>query len=216
MILKKAVYSIPGRIEAEGFISIKNPRVKKDFEGTDGHFNKFHENEWAVYKIKVDKPNTYTIVFKVATAINEGFSIKMTINDDFDFNYKIISETKYTNWEYYTYEIDLPKGENILRLDMSVGWCSLDFFDIYNTNSIDDTQISVINLYPNPMSNSTTIDAPNSGVLEIVGINGQKVLTQKALEGKNTVDVSSLSPGIYMIKFTDDTGKVLRDRIVKK
>ena len=214
--LKKAVYSIPGRVEAEGFISIKNKRIKKDFEGTDGHFNQFWENDWAEYKIKVDKPNTYTIVFKVATAINEGFSIKMTINDDFDFNYKIISETKYTNWEYYTYEIDLPKGENILRLDMSVGWCSLDFFDIYNANSIDDTQISVINLYPNPMSNSTTIDAPNSGVLEIVGINGQKVLTQKALEGKNTLDVSSLSPGIYMVKFTDDAGKVLRNRIVKK
>jgi hypothetical protein len=99
---------------------------------------------------------------------------------------------------------------------MSAGWCALDFFDIYNTNSIDDTQISGINLYPNPMSNSTTIDAPNSGALEIVGINGQKVLTQKALKGKNTVDVSRLSPGIYMVKFTDNTGKVHRNRIVKK
>ena len=214
--LKKGLYIIPGRVEAEGFISIKNKRIKKDFKGTDGHFNQFWENEWAEYKIKVDKPNTYTIVFKVATAINEGFSIKMTINDDFEFDYKIISETTYANWEYYTYEIDLPKGENVLRLDMSAGWCALDFFDIYNANSIDDPRIEVLTLYPNPMSNTVSIDAPNSGALEIAGMNGQKVLEQKVSKGKSALDISHVSPGIYMVKFTDNTGKILRNRIVKK
>ena len=69
--LKKAVHKIPGRIEAEAYVAIKNIRLKSDFEGTGDYFLQFWENDWAEYKIDVPSPNTYVIAFKVATSMDD-------------------------------------------------------------------------------------------------------------------------------------------------
>ena len=216
--LKKAVHKIPGRIEAEAYVAIKNIRLKSDFEGTGDYFLQFWENDWAEYKIDVPSPNTYVIAFKVATSMDddEEYSIKMTVNNDDDYDYKIVSETKYTNWEYYIYEIDLPKGEHTLKLDMSTGWCGLDYFEIYTANGLDNLKRNELYLFPNPASSQIKLDVPHDGEIFISAINGQNILHQTVSQGTIALNISEFSPGIYTVVYTELNGNIMRTKLIIK
>ncbi|MDD3132738.1 MAG: T9SS type A sorting domain-containing protein, partial [Bacteroidales bacterium] len=56
---------------------------------------------------------------------------------------------------------------------------------------------------PNPASGKITVVMPASegeaGTIEIFNIKGELMLSQK-FSGKQTIDVSQLSPGIYMVR----------------
>ncbi len=69
--------------------------------------------------------------------------------------------------------------------------------------------------YPNPTQGLVYLDAPEAGICEIVGLEGT-VHIRKAVQGKSsTIDLSSLSPGIYMAEVKGETYS-LRQRLVVK
>ena len=56
------------------------------------------------------------------------------------------------------------------------------------------------NLYPNPASESFTVNGKNGDVIQIVSLNGEIVRTQTLHEGFNVISVSDLSSGVYVVK----------------
>ena len=78
-------------------------------------------------------------------------------------------------------------------------------------------------IYPNPVFNilnlQLNVNTEGAAQIDIMDITGKQVLMKKQtmLEGENlmTIDVSNLSSGMYMIRYTDTQQKVQTMRVVK-
>jgi len=76
------------------------------------------------------------------------------------------------------------------------------------SSSVNYTQLSNTEVYPNPAEDKVFIKSSiNLGSIEIVNIIGEKVL--QVNDYSNGIDISALSPGIYMIKANDFITRLL-------
>lgn len=70
-------------------------------------------------------------------------------------------------------------------------------------------------VYPNPASDHFIVQYAQQGTsLQVVNNLGQVVLRETIQSDKTRVDISSLTPGIYNIEFTDKAGKPSRQKLV--
>lgn len=76
---------------------------------------------------------------------------------------------------------------------------------------------SIVNIYPNPVSDRVSIDLEASEAKEvrITDITGRTVLTKNLDAGKNVIDVSALSKGFYLVNISAPE-KIYFRRIVKE
>lgn len=84
-----------------------------------------------------------------------------------------------------------------------------------NVLSVDEFEMSQINVTPNPTTEFINIDIPNNSgsfVSELFDITGKQVLRKENLE---TLNVSQLNSGIYILRIKTDNGVVSR-RIIKE
>jgi len=90
------------------------------------------------------------------------------------------------------------------------------YIEVYDLSSLLSTQESTLtnfSFYPNPVTNILTIDLSQSDILQKVSIYnsiGQEVLTST----QSTLDVSSLSKGVYIIEVETATGKSSKKLII--
>ena len=80
-------------------------------------------------------------------------------------------------------------------------------------DNIAENNANIYNIYPNPTSGKITVSGANIKEVEIYNLCGQKVLSVKGEQNVN-IDMSSLISGIYMVKITDNNGKVSVNKIV--
>jgi YVTN family beta-propeller protein len=57
-----------------------------------------------------------------------------------------------------------------------------------------------IKCYPNPTSNTITLEAPQDAIIEITNIQGQLVKTYNATGNKTSIDVSAFPSGVYVVE----------------
>ncbi|MCW2119188.1 T9SS type A sorting domain-containing protein [Flavobacterium sp. 7A] len=80
----------------------------------------------------------------------------------------------------------------------------------------DSTTIEGLNLYPNPVSNGRiSISTKNDSNKDIIifDLLGKKIL-QTQLAGRE-LNISNLSPGVYIIKINEDNATATRKLIVR-
>ena len=90
----------------------------------------------------------------------------------------------------------------------------IDDVSVWSTLSIDDVDTLDMIIYPNPVDgNYVTITSPVNGIIyvEVFDINGRKVID--TVISNDTLDVSSINSGFYMIKVTID-GKTKISKLV--
>ncbi len=75
-------------------------------------------------------------------------------------------------------------------------------------------------IYPNPTSYQITIDLKIQSVtkhnIEIYSVLGQRMNSMETNKSKITLDISSLTKGIYFIVITDSNNKRMRKKIIKE
>jgi hypothetical protein len=95
-------------------------------------------------------------------------------------------------------------------------WYSMLTTDAHFYASTDDAQILEMMIYPNPVDgNFVTIISPVNGLknIEVFDINGRRVM-DTVING-NTLDVSSINSGFYMIKVTIDGQSKISKLVVR-
>lgn len=97
----------------------------------------------------------------------------------------------------------------------------LDKFYVENIMQpgFDENDAATISVYPNPANNNITINfitqVANSE-LQITNLSGQLVQQSTINHSQSTIDISSLSKGIYIIKISDSKGQTLHvEKLVK-
>ncbi|MDG1333914.1 MAG: T9SS type A sorting domain-containing protein [Crocinitomicaceae bacterium] len=84
---------------------------------------------------------------------------------------------------------------------------------------VEDLAADEVLIYPNPTNNFFTIefsDEMNGQVrYELFSLTGEVVLSNEMMETTNTVDMSSLTNGVYLCKIFSENGTIVTERIVK-
>ncbi len=92
------------------------------------------------------------------------------------------------------------------------------YVEEYNPNGITENNTNAIRIYPNPTNGIITIQQLNNtlSTIEIFNATGQLIFSSGLSQQISTVDISTLSQGLYFIKLSDKTGKVcIVEKLIK-
>jgi len=81
---------------------------------------------------------------------------------------------------------------------------------VVGIEDISNTEINIINVYPNPASNYINVNTLQTGKLLILSQIGSIVYEGYVKRGNNRIDISSLSKGIYFIKVNREIRKLIK------
>lgn len=83
-----------------------------------------------------------------------------------------------------------------------------------NTAALDKVEGAKPALYPNPASGLVYLEGAAVARVEIYDMQGRRLLVHQPTEGECTIDVSSLSSGVYVTKLMLSSGEVSIDRLM--
>ena len=90
-----------------------------------------------------------------------------------------------------------------------------------NLSALPKATETAMRLYPNPAREQLVVEVPaelleQSPVLNVYDAFGRLVLTQQANEVQNTVNLETLTPGVYITRVSANNGQVETLRFVKR
>jgi|GEM_PF-4467117 len=71
-------------------------------------------------------------------------------------------------------------------------------------------------IYPNPVTNVVTIEKAGLAEVRLFNLLGQLIWTANAIDSRATIDMSSNSPGIYIIQTIDNFGRMVDSKLIKE
>ena len=126
-------------------------------------------------------------------------------------DFTVISSGPYVEapieWTQYEYDLSAYDGQTVrvgihcVSNDSFV--LQMDSFVVEGTLGVNDVQSLEMNIYPNPVNgNFVTIQTPVNGMkyVEVFDITGKRLINTSL--SADTLEVSSLSAGVYLIKVT--------------
>lgn len=96
---------------------------------------------------------------------------------------------------------------------------NLNITYIYDKNAMgvsDVNSISIAQVYPTVVKNSTTVELKENAEVQIVNLEGKLVKTTSLNAGKSNLDMSGIAPGVYWIKFNGVSGTSTMKKVVVK
>jgi uncharacterized protein YjdB/beta-glucanase (GH16 family)/methyltransferase-like protein len=132
-------------------------------------------------------------------------------------SYQITAAAGTTIYYYYTYSLSTGGEQNTSAYKKSfvVGNCSSAGARAQTANEVE--QVGEINVYPNPVNDELYFDFGKTfegGSLKIVtSLGKEEIVRQKVSSGK--LDVSSLTPGLYILMMNKDQHKAMK-RFIKQ
>lgn len=87
---------------------------------------------------------------------------------------------------------------------------STDIYSLASLLSTNENVLAHFDAYPNPVSNGTlSLDAPQTGDLIISNIEGQRIASVMLHAGINTIDLSHVSSGVYLLHYGNTVQRIL-------
>jgi hypothetical protein len=86
----------------------------------------------------------------------------------------------------------------------------------YSTVGIAEQQQNAVTIYPNPATNTLTIETQTAqGIYQLQDITGKVLLSGSVTANKFSLDISALSKGIYLLSVIDDKQHVNRKIVIE-
>lgn len=83
------------------------------------------------------------------------------------------------------------------------------------TSNIQDLKLNDIQIYPNPATNILNIKSKENAKMNINNMLGQNVFSANLINGINSIDISKLSEGVYVIEVINEISK-MQTKLIKK
>jgi hypothetical protein len=159
--------------------------------------------------------NTYNNCLRIKR-VTAGFEVDSATTAPFGITYTI------TSYEYYQQGIVMPVASYTQRLESGLtDWAPDSYFlhtVVLGQANITDSFLS-FEMKPNPVQTQLFVNLPNDApaLLQLVDQSGRDVLHQQSRNGSATMDVSALSPGLYLLSIEQEgTKKYKKVMVVPK
>jgi len=211
------VVQIPATIEAEEYNRMNGIRIEKTADETGfANVGYIDAGDWLEYKIEVPDSGIYAIDFRIAS--NQTSVISLIVDGEEILAQTLNNTSGWQSWETVSNTVTLPAGVYTIQLKAVTSGFNINWFKFTavstNASEIKDAENSFI-VFPNPGNGLFNIRASqNIKELTITNILGSVVLS---LPFSNQIDLSSLTPGIYLLRALNEKGKIvaLRKIILK-
>jgi hypothetical protein len=215
-------------IQAEDYSAMSGIQVEATTDTGGGSNVGYTETgDWLAYNnINFPTTGSYLIEYRVASGVTGG-KLSSDLNGGTILlgNVDVPNTGGWQNWQTVTQTVNVNAGTYnfgiyIQNTGMNINWIRITKVGaaaaIPVSSSIIDERADTValNVYPNPVANTLffTKDVVGGNV-SIVSQTGALVITQKIND--NSIDVSGLSRGVYLIVFEKDGVKTVR-RFLKK
>jgi arabinoxylan arabinofuranohydrolase len=231
-------WAIPGIIEAEDYDE-GGPAISYSDSDTTNNGGKYRPDEfvdvencgeggfnvgwlgggeWLEYTVDVASAGIYSLDLRVASASQNGSSIRVEF-DGTDVTGAIpIPNTG--GWQIYTtvsHDVNLTKGEQIMRLMMGDGAFNINHINISEPELVltaEPSQKDFLHIYPNPLSQKLTVeyngDVTGRSVLRLFDLNGKMLSEQKIRNEKTVIASPDLAPGLYVVQVKEQESVMTR------
>ncbi len=177
--------TIPARIEAENCTDMFGVQAEQTTDVDGGLDVPFGDGNWATYAIYVPAASTYNVFLRTASASTEGRAL-ITCGGK-HVTVPIPLTGSWQAWETTSAELDLPAGEQTLKIGASTGGFHLNWVYVgtdptsAKENRIHPFEFGLDQNFPNPFNPSTVIryrvSAAARVTLKIYDILGREVAT---------------------------------------
>lgn len=113
-------------------------------------------------------------------------------------------------------------GGNVILYEVTDGPCyesASAIFYVEDCASIGEPTLEGVSVYPNPASSNITVSLPDhisEGTATLFDAKGRLVQTHSLSETVSTLDISSLSAGVYVVEINNTIGQSAQFRLIKK
>lgn len=81
--------------------------------------------------------------------------------------------------------------------------------------SLNENQNSTVHVFPNPFVENLTISSKEEQYIELFDLDGKLLFSTALKSGVQAIELSTLSAGIYLLKTSSPSGKVVLQKIIK-
>jgi endoglucanase len=127
-----AQYGLPGRIEAENFVTSSGLQAgsTSDPEGGAQEIGWIGDGQWLNYNVQVAQAGYYAFTFRVANGFSDGATLRLLTSDGTIMGSSEVPRTGgMSNWGTARLLVYLDAGPQTLRVDIPKGLFSLNWFE---------------------------------------------------------------------------------------
>ncbi len=208
-------FKIPGRIETEEYF-LMSGLFSEPTSDVDGFLNIgwTDVNDWAEYKISVEKSGTYSLNLRVS-GTGQG-AIQFLVDNEIKTLVRTTNTGGWQNWKNVSGTIELPEGDHILKMLVKASGFNINWIEISNSTSVkNEIEIIETEVYPNPVTNgiiNLVLHRAQSGgefscrLFDIYGkqVYSKNVNVNRALFQININETNRLPAGVYYLNITGE------------
>ncbi|MEQ8472608.1 MAG: carbohydrate-binding protein [Marinoscillum sp.] len=225
-------FELPGKVEAEYFNKGKNglsyydadannvggdyrPNEPVDIEKcTEGGFNIgwIADSEFLKYIVEISEDGNYTFSFRVASE-NSGAINFQLLAQDIAGNIEVPGTNGWQEWQTIQSEpIKLQSGMDTLKLNFT-GSFNLNYWEAEKLVTLSEFGPDIL-FYPNPVESQIHFNFEETPKkIQILALTGKLIDEIRQPEISETMDLSSLNAGIYLIRVTSDESIIVMKMI---
>jgi beta-glucanase (GH16 family) len=178
--------------------------------------------DWMAYNsINIPTTGAYLVEYRVASPGGGQLSLDLNGGATVLGSLAVPATGGWQSWTTISHTVNINAGTYNFGIYAQAGGWNFNWWRITRVGgggtpqSIDAPEERSLRFYPNPATTDVNIQAPHDQrQIRITSITGAEVFTGFATSGR--IDVSHLSPGAYTISTTDNNGKRLTGRFIKK
>lgn len=106
--------------------------------------------------------------------------------------------------QYEIFPVSNPASRDTVTVYVYIPWGA----------SVNNLGLNSLQVYPSPASDAIAFKMKESGYCRVLDLNGRSIMEQIVKSGENTVDVSSLTNGVYFVQVTTSSG-TFRKQFIK-
>lgn len=212
---------LPGKIQAEDFY-VNEGLALESTTDTGGGQNLGYTStgDYTEYRINVPETGDYKLDVRVACFNNAGKLQFLQIGE----NNKVLGSVEinvpvtggWQTWQTVSGQINLTAGRTVLRMKIQDPEFNINWFEFKQISNVLGTPAEGVEIFPNP----------TQGWLKIKGISGQeaqlsivdlqgKVILETCHQLSESLDVSVISPGVYILKINASGGQFNQKLIIR-
>ncbi len=186
---------------------------------TDGGYSlgDFQNGEWTQYTVNVGETGIYSLDLRVATQM-AGTGLAILVDDKNVTG--TISVPNTGGWQTWTTitktGIQLSIGSHKIKLLSVAQYVNVNYLTFSLSTGVSVLQ-NKIRCYPNLVKSKLWFENISSPVSKVLVVNILGVVSSVNLDKDNSIDLSSFSPGFYMVSLISDRNEVVQNfKIVKE
>jgi hypothetical protein len=178
----------------------------------------FQTGEWTQYIVNVSESGTYSIDLRVATQM-AGTSLAILIDDkNVTGTISIPNTGGWQTWTTITKTgIQISKGSHKIKLLSVAQYVNVNYMTFSLSTGVSDIQRKEIICYPNLVKSKLWFENISSPIHKVLAVNILGVVSSMNMDSDHSVDLSSFSPGFYMVSLISARNEVVQNfKIIKE